>query len=360
MQSEATYRYLLKRYLNNSETEDELHQLYALTTTGIYDALLNSAVMDIWNQSNNLTSCNLQSDSRKRYLDNYFKNFIQVDHAGIFHKVQMSHYRWLAYPLVIMVLMIFGAGLWWESLHSGNAEAVVDNTAMVYTNPSGFHKLITLDDGTEVKLTPQSSLSYSSIIQKGPRLAVLKGSAHFNVKKTIDKRPFIVELRSLKTEVLGTSFSVESIDDNSPIVVTVHNGKVKVSGKVKKSTVGGKNTAAEIIVSPNQKVDYYENSGNMVLGLNHTILPIGEKSDVNNIALLDFTKGIKLSNLNDTLQQIYGVTIRCNDSKLLDCTMHGNFTGQELHKIMDIICLTLNTSYEIKNTDILIKNGMRN
>jgi hypothetical protein len=363
MKGEATYRYLLKRYLNNSETEEELHQLYALTTTGIYDALLNSAVMESWNQSRNYTSWNLQSDSRKRYLNNYFKKFIRENQTGLFHKLQMSYYgnyRWLAYALVSMVLVIFSIGFWWQISQSANAAADVVIPTMVYTNTSGFHKLITLDDGTEVKLTPQSSLRYSSGKKDGPRLAILKGSAHFYVKETIDKRKFIVQLRSLKTEVLGTSFSVESLEKSSTIMVTVQSGKVRVSGKKENKAFWGKRDDGQIIVSPNQRVDYHENSGSMVLGLSHTILPIGTKDKTNALVLLDFKEGITLGKLTDKLQQIFGVTIKCEDSKLLNCTMHGNFTGQELLKVIDIICLSVNASYVIENAGIIIKNGYCN
>ncbi len=88
---------------------------------------------------------------------------------------------------------------------------------------------VVLSDGTTVFLSPNTTFSYPEKFGNERRdVALLKGNAFFKVTRNPQK-PFVVTSGSLKTKVLGTSFSVHLNKDDYYVVV--HTGKVNVSSK---------------------------------------------------------------------------------------------------------------------------------
>lgn len=93
-----------------------------------------------------------------------------------------------------------------------------------YLTGTGEQRVVTLDDGSQLFLAPESAvrLAYSG---QQRQVELLQGKAFFNV--TADAgRPFRVISGSTETTVLGTAFSVDREDDGT--LVTVEHGRVKV------------------------------------------------------------------------------------------------------------------------------------
>lgn len=87
---------------------------------------------------------------------------------------------------------------------------------------------ISMPDGTLVYLNAASSLTYPiSFASSGIRSVKLVGEAYFEVTKD-PTRPFIVQTKNQKVEVLGTHFNINCYDDESSIKTTLLEGKVKV------------------------------------------------------------------------------------------------------------------------------------
>lgn len=93
-----------------------------------------------------------------------------------------------------------------------------------YLTGTGEQRTITLDDGSQLFLAPESAvrLAYSG---KQRQVELLQGNAFFEVTPDAN-RPFRVISGSTQTTVLGTAFGVDR-EDNGTLVAVEH-GRVKV------------------------------------------------------------------------------------------------------------------------------------
>lgn len=138
-------------------------------------------------------------------------------------------------------------------------EAVVfDKPANAVThheiNTSGNVKTFSLPDGSRVRLSGSSELTYSEAAGARQRNVSLKGEADFSIAK--DKsRPFIVSSGVVSTMAVGTRFAVTAFDNEKFIQVKLMEGKVLVrSEKIKKDQQTG-----GFYLLPGQKLIYDKN-----------------------------------------------------------------------------------------------------
>jgi len=95
--------------------------------------------------------------------------------------------------------------------------------------PRGGEYKITLGDGTRVYLNAQTELRFpESFANSEQRLVYLSGEAYFEVAKNPSK-PFIVQCRDYAVRVLGTSFNVNSYEDDKTSKTTLATGKVEIN-----------------------------------------------------------------------------------------------------------------------------------
>ena len=95
------------------------------------------------------------------------------------------------------------------------------------TTPKGGQYQIQLPDGTAVWLNAASSLRFPSAFGNGERLVELKGEGYFEVARDVQK-PFRVQVRNAKVEVLGTRFNVNAYEEENAARTTLLQGAVKV------------------------------------------------------------------------------------------------------------------------------------
>jgi ferric-dicitrate binding protein FerR (iron transport regulator) len=86
---------------------------------------------------------------------------------------------------------------------------------------------LTLDDGSKVKLAPESKLTVPKGFGPDMRAVKLEGMAEFNVAPGIDQ-PFNVIAGNTSIVATGTAFTVRSYPGDSAVTVVVSNGAVKV------------------------------------------------------------------------------------------------------------------------------------
>jgi transmembrane sensor len=110
--------------------------------------------------------------------------------------------------------------------YTGHGEEVMYNTI---TNPRGSRVItLTLADGTKVWLNAESSLHYPTVFSGKARTVEITGEGYFEVAQNANM-PFTVRKGNTAIAVLGTSFNINSYDDESTIKVTLVDGAVKVS-----------------------------------------------------------------------------------------------------------------------------------
>ncbi len=87
----------------------------------------------------------------------------------------------------------------------------------------------TLEDGSAVYMSQNTSISYPKRFGKVSREVKLEGEAYFEISKN-EKIPFIIDTKQLIIEVLGTSFDVKASGKSAPSI-SVKTGEVRVTSK---------------------------------------------------------------------------------------------------------------------------------
>jgi hypothetical protein len=209
-----------------------------------------------------------------------------------------------------------------------------------------------MEDGSIIVLKPGGTLKYPRHFSADKREVYLEGEAFFQITKNA-KRPFFVYNKKLVTHVIGTSFTIKNDDENKQVEVAVRSGKVVVYENVKENSENKNN---RVILLPNQRVIYNENNGQFVASLVDTPLPvdnINSRREVEDVYLYEST--VPLSEVLKSLEDVYGIEMIVENESLYKCLFTGDISKQNLYTKLDIICKTINASYELVGTKIMIR-----
>lgn len=195
--------------------------------------------------------------------------------------------------------------------------------------PAGEHLVVTLPDGSTVKLNAESSLNYHPYWWKFKRELAFEGEGFFEVQKG---KKFSVVSAKATTQVLGTSFNILARDE--AYTVTCITGTVKVKS----------NAGHETELKPNSKAEVKPN-GEISLMANIETLP--EISWRNNLFL--FTAS-PVKKVFTEIERQYGIKIT---SQIDDRSLYtGNFTrNQDVEEVLQYICPALGYKYIRKSAN---------
>ncbi len=115
------------------------------------------------------------------------------------------------------------------------------------TTHNGQHLTFSLDDGTRITLSSNSSLTYPEHFEDSFRTVHLKGKAFFNVAKDA-KHPFIVHTGNVSTVILGTTFNISYSEEKQKAEVSL------VSGALKVQIDNSINSDAEVLLNPGEQI----------------------------------------------------------------------------------------------------------
>ncbi|GHE29813.1 FecR family protein [Sphingobacterium griseoflavum] len=113
-------------------------------------------------------------------------------------------------------------------LRPDNSWAAAYPKQQTIRNHSGKDSILTLQDGTRVRLTANSSLTWKVPFESHRRAVTLEGTAYFEVAHN-HKRPFSVRAGEIITTALGTSFWVEQTKAGGNPRVRLVTGKVSIA-----------------------------------------------------------------------------------------------------------------------------------
>lgn len=86
---------------------------------------------------------------------------------------------------------------------------------------------VVLPDGSYVWLNSSTKLAYQSGILSKERKVDVNGEAYFEVTKNKNK-PFVVNSKGVRTQVLGTKFNVRARNQESKVVTTLFEGAIQM------------------------------------------------------------------------------------------------------------------------------------
>lgn len=334
------FRQLLKRYLDNSCTDDErkiIDQWYELLDNENVD--LTEREMDevegrLWNK--------LQSSS--------------TVNAPVIPVKKRRMFPWKYAAACLLGLIITSGIVWFKSNGKAPAaitlvEAKVTAGFQEQTNTSSTPKNIQLEDGTVVSIYPGSKLAFPQHFTATKREVYLEGEAFFKVSKNAN-RPFFVYNNNIVTQVLGTSFDIRG--KNGQVEVAVKTGRVAVYENKEQITLNEVQQKSNgVIITPNQKVTYYQEERHFVTSIVDQPVPVPNKTK-NEEANFVYNETPLYKVLGD-LQDTYELEIVLENDKIRNCQFTGDLTGQNLFNKLEGICLVFNATYEIKGTKILLK-----
>jgi transmembrane sensor len=197
---------------------------------------------------------------------------------------------------------------------------------------------ITLADGTKVWLNGGSKLSYPETFRGDKREITLTGEAFLEVAHDA-ARSFIVHTGNIKTQVLGTSFSVKAYAEDAFVKVDVATGKVGVVTT----------KAPTVFLTPNQEV--------LVNKKNHSALT-RQGVDVSMLTGWkdgDFiVKNMPLADVLGAIKHRFNIDVKA-DANLTNCSISANFTNVSLQNIIRIISKLVKGKALAKGQGYLLK-----
>lgn len=275
----------------------------------------------------------LQQDEHTEMLE----NILRERHGKPPTQAADSYIRF-AYKLAAAIVIITGGYLWFGN-DLGSEPVYLEKVELISrTNPKGRKSVITLPDGSRIKLNAESSLTFESDFGEKNRVVTLSGEAFFEVRKDV-KMPFIIRTGKLQTKVLGTSFDVRSYEREGNIQVVVVTGEVEVSDSL--GTV--------VILSPKEVLEYSVYEGNIKRSVCRDFKSVIGWKD----GFLVFDNE-PIPKVVEKLENWYGVNIEFANG----CRIAGSYTGEyhnkSLENVMDGISYASGFQYQIVNDSTLI------
>jgi len=263
--------------------------------------------------------------------------------------------------LAASILIVCAIGLFFYTRH--HTESIQWHEIVVAKGKT--HKM-TLPDGTIVFINAGSSFKYNTNFGAKERNVILDGEARFDIAKSKNNVPFVVNAGGFIVRDIGTIFNVRAYKQDKAFETSVLEGEISVEGKIS----GQESEESKVFVSANQLIRIEQNK------INHTIVnnkTIPKTTRVKPLQIIDLTKDDQdeyngwmndIVAFNDTsfddilrtLDRRFNVNITLEDKELSDFHYTGTFKNPEdVFKILNIIEQTTPITYSIKGQNIIIK-----
>lgn len=236
--------------------------------------------------------------------------------------------------LIVAALSVFLTIQYWE------------HPVTTYTTTSVEQRIITLPDGSAVRLNANSRISFPENLTGSNRKIKLDGEAFFDVAKN-SGRPFLVHTSDAVVRVLGTSFNVKESSEDKSVLVAVEEGVVSLHRE------GFEKEAATL--ERGQLGRLAERTGRVTV----------EQTNIENY--LSWINGrlvfenMPLRQVFRQLEHIYGIESRLGDPSIatLKLTVHSEKTS--LEEVLKTIALSMEITYQKKgNTVIWMQKEKKN
>lgn len=191
--------------------------------------------------------------------------------------------------------------------------------------PYGSEKLFQLSDGSVLKLSPGTRITYPSEFEGRERRIFLDGELWADIES--DKRhPFIIESGDISLQVLGTKFNFKSYISDSSSEICLVEGSVKLK-------IGSEEREKEILMNPGDAVSYNRQTGKIdIREAAPSLLKSVYKDDV------IFFDNARLEDIVKELERVFNQKIVIADDGIREFRYYALFSNNEsLEKILEDI-----------------------
>jgi len=221
-----------------------------------------------------------------------------------------------------------------------NYHSAVEQKDFVVDVKPGNRATVTLPDQSKVWMNSNSRLVYATN-KKNTREVKLTGEAFFKVFK--DKtRPFIVTVKNLQVEVLGTSFNVKSRQGSDLIETSLIEGSVKLYGA---------DLTQDYYLKPNEKAVYSNSKKTLKI---ETTNNEDETAWKNNKLKFNSERFVDVI---AKLEDWYGVKIISHCPAINNDIMSGSFKDESLETVLKSLQIQYHIQYANQGDTIVLTNN---
>lgn len=202
---------LLGRYFSGQATEEEAATVMLWIRADAKNEEEFKSLEQLWNKTGEQETVSF--DTNKAWVN--ISSKIKREETPV-KKGRVFSMKAVIGIAATLVLAFIG---WWMFSSSNNTQTITADTDI---------KEIKLEDGSMVYLRKGSSLEYPKAFEKNSRNVSLTGEAFFEITPG-PERPFTIAAADAKITVIGTSFSVNT--NNNQVELIVKTGKVNFGDK---------------------------------------------------------------------------------------------------------------------------------
>ncbi len=338
MDNEKQIQELLKKFIRNECTLEELEQIKVVLKAGTYDHLWNDLI---------------QKDAIQQIINKQdFNKTINNKHAEIFQKISRTieinetknnvaklQRRRRIITIAAAISFVFISYL--VSINFFNSPVQEPQLIVITTDP-GQKKMITLPDNSIVRLNAGSRLEYAANFNQESREVTLNGEAYFKISKNKAK-PFAISTGNYEVDVVGTAFNLNNYSSDKPIAISVTEGIVRFSYPDKKGFL------TDTLVTANQHLTF---DGK------YNELDIENFDSEFQIAWLEnllIFENEPLENVIEKLELWYGVIFIVEIEQIEKCRFSGRFKNESLEFILQSIEMVSDLQYEMNDNHVKLK-----
>lgn len=333
---------LLRRYLRGEATPKEENYIRQWLITHEADENVRRLLQEEWMLTSADNELNHDMDVEWRAFKQKVSHPRRTEHV----KEATRSKRFLLWsPLTLMtvsVIAVLLSSVFLYFLFQNTDPAVPatqEEVAYTIKKTNRGEKLnVTLPDGSSIKLNSSSELRIPDDYNAGKeRVVFLNGEAFFEVVRD-ENKPFKVISGKVTTQVLGTSFNVNTLSPSEEVSVAVVTGKVRVA-----------NIEKEIILYPEEMTTVGASTVNPSKKTFDMDLVTGWRNN-----LLIFEKA-SLEEIIDKMEQWYGVTFVIEGKPHSRGKYSGRFENKSLSLVLEGLGFSSEFEYRIDGKTVHLK-----
>lgn len=201
------------------------------------------------------------------------------------------------------------------------------------------HRLITLSDGTNIRLNSNSSIKIQDPFPKEERSVTMKGEAWFDIARD-ENRPFLLQADQAAIRVLGTEFNVKVDTLSGNVQVAVAEGRVSLSNQANNQGRGAiltENTFALMDLDNEEMLIEHTQVDNYLSWISGKLYFYNEPLWV----------------VSRYLERIYDVHFQFEEERLKELPLSTNIAKEDLTTVLNIIGQTLDIEHSYENDNVL-------
>ncbi|UIR56904.1 FecR family protein [Sphingobacterium sp. SRCM116780] len=218
---------------------------------------------------------------------------------------------------------------------------------MVTKTGTGEKLLFSLDDGSQITLDRNSSISYNKTFGASDRDLLLNGTAFFDVAKDTTV-PMNIRVGDWNIRVVGTSFMIRPSANAKESELVLYTGKVQLSQLRYPEKV--------FHVLPNQKVKLVSNEKGAVdlLKIDTLDAQILAMQKMNLQDAIVF-KNQKFKDIQRIIERKYQVKLIFANKLISEKKFSGTLKDMQFEELLQVLKISYPFKYEIKNKEVTIR-----